>query len=684
MSNLNNQDSVSSCCCRVRPAEPEKNNGKNCSENFYRNFYEVCEPYFIAISGISLMISFFHFFHAPFDIAWVAVLLCGVPIFCEAVKTLWKYRISVEVLISTAIVATIIADVFFPAEADHHSYIFAGGEVAFIMALGHCLEEWTILRARAGIENLIRLTPQTARKCEGDIESVIPANEVQCNDLLRVLPGETIPVDGEIVSGNTSIDQSLITGESLPVDRLEGDTVFGGTINCFGSFTMRATRVGEDSSLARMIQLVQNAEQKKAKIERIADRWALFLVPIALMTAVVVGVVTYLVLGQFEEALQRSVTILVVFCPCSLVLATPTAIIAAIGNASRYGILVRSGEALERLSTVNVLAFDKTGTLTYGQLHLTTVQSFDNKYDSNGILALAASVETLSEHPLASCIVKAAAEKHLELEPTSEFEMFRGEGITVRLAGVSAGDRVLVGNDRILKRYAIELSDFQKTQAEERFELGETVVWVVHQSREQLETVIIGFLALADTIRETSKKAVEQLQNSGIEVMLLTGDNDRSAQNIGEQSGIKNIRSNLLPDGKVTVIEEMQHHGSSVGMVGDGLNDAPALKTADVGIAMGRIGSDLTVDTADIVLIGDDISRLPFLVRLARKTKRTIINNIGLSMSINVVAILLASSGMMGPIVGALVHNTGSILVVLNASLILNIRRDIPAKNSHT
>ncbi|MDR0337310.1 MAG: cation-translocating P-type ATPase [Planctomycetaceae bacterium] len=670
----NNNDSVPSCCCRVRSENTGKLNEKNSSNIVYSNFYETLEPYFIAVSGLSLLVSFFHLFHLSFDSAWVAIFLCGAPIFCDAAKTLWKRRISVEVLISTAILATIFADMLFPEQSGHHSYILAGGEVAFIMALGHCLEEWTVTRARAGIESLLRLTPQTARKWENNTETIIPASEVQCNDLLKVLPGEAIPVDGEIVSGNTSIDQSLLTGESLPVDRFEGDAVFGGTINRFGSFTMRATRVGEDSSIARMIQLVQNAEQKKAKIERIADRWATFLVPIALLTAVVVGIVTYIILGQAEESLRRAVTILVVFCPCSLVLATPTAIIAAIGNASRYGILIRSGEALEQLGAVHVLAFDKTGTLTQGQLRLTAVQSFDNKYDANGILALAASVEALSEHPLATCIVDAATAKNLQLESTSEFEMFRGEGITVRLSGVAEGERVIVGNDRILKRYSLELSDFQKTQAEERFGLGETVVWVACQNQNNQGTVI-GFLALADTIRETSPKAVEQIQNNNVKVLLLTGDNDRAARNIGEQSGITNIRANLLPDGKVAVIEEMQHYGSLIGMVGDGLNDAPALKAANVGIAMGQVGSDLTVEVADIVLVGDDISRLPFLVRLARKTKRTIFANIALSMSINAVAIVLASSGIMGPIVGALVHNAGSILVVLNASLILNVRR---------
>jgi heavy metal translocating P-type ATPase len=657
----NDSDSISACC-RCRPAESKKNGGKA----GFHDFYEIIEPYLIAVSGLFLVISFFHLL--PFDAAWITILISGTPIFYEAAQTLGKRRISVEVLISAAILATITANGFFPSEHGHHTYLFAGGEVAFIMALGHWLEEWTVSRARAGIENLVRLTPQTARKLDGNTESVIPAAEVRCGDLLRVLPGETLPVDGEIVSGNTSIDQSLMTGESLPVDRFEGDSVFGGTINRFGSFTMQAVRVGEDSSLARMIQLVRDAEQKKAPLERIADRWASLLVPIALLTAVAVGIISYLVLGIAEESFRRAVTILVVFCPCSLVLATPTAIIAAIGNASHHGILIRSGEALERLGAVNVLAFDKTGTLTHGQPHLTSIYSFDTDYDSNGVLALAASVETLSEHPLAACIVDAADEKNLELEQTSDFEMYRGKGVAAELVN---GKRVLVGNKRLLERYDIELSGFQKSQADERFGCGETVVWVAdNQSRE-----VIGFLALADTIRETSKKAVEQIQNSGVEVILLTGDNDRAAQHIGKMSGISNIRSELLPNGKVETITELQRQGSCVGMVGDGLNDAPALKIADVGIAMGKIGSDLTIDAADIVLIGDDISRLPFLTRLARKTKRTILGNICLSMGINAVAIILASSGIMGPVVGALVHNAGSFFVVLNASLLLNIRR---------
>jgi heavy metal translocating P-type ATPase len=659
------------CCCSVRRKETVSE-----PESWFD--YEAIEPYLIAVSGASLIVSFFC--HLPVDAAWIAIIISGAPLFYTAGQAILRRQNSVEVLIAIAIFSTILAEFCFPAEHGHHSYLFAGGEVAFIMALGHWLEEWTISRARAGIENLVKLTPKTARKLDGETESIVLTAEVQQNDILRVLPGETIPADGEIVTGNTSIDQSLLTGESLPVDRIEGDSVFGGTTNQFGSFTMRATSIGEDSSLARMIQLVREAEQKKAPMERLADQWAAFLVPAALFTAVVVGVVTYFLTEidtAAEESFRRAVTILVVFCPCSLVLATPTAIIASIGNASHHGILIRSGEALEQLAAVNVLAFDKTGTLTHGLPKLTSVQSFDIGYDSNGILSLAASVETLSEHPLAACIVDAAAEKNLELLTTTEFEMFRGEGISAKLAEpLAAGSQtILVGNDRLLTRFGVEPTEFQKSQAAERFAFGETVVWVAFAEQPLTEPLAVGFLSLADTIRESSKEAIGEILSRDIAVMLLTGDNHRSAQRIGEMSGITDVKAELLPNGKVEAITALQVAGSHVGMVGDGLNDAPALKTADVGIAMGKIGSDLTIDAADVVLIGDDIARLPFLLRLAKKTKRTIMGNICLSMGINAVAIVLASSGLMGPVIGALVHNAGSFFVVLNASLLLNVRR---------
>lgn len=680
------QDTVASCCSVRKPEKPGSDSAAACccvrkeekkspAQNG-ADYYEKFEPYLIGVSGLALLASFFHWLDGllPFDPAWIAILVSGTPIFVKAFKSVFLFgRLSVSVLMTIAIFATILADRFFPHGAGHHSYLFAGGEVAFIMALGHWLEDWTVTKARAGIETLIRLTPQTARRIENGSERIVPAEEVQKQDVLRILPGETIPVDGTILSGTTSVDQSLMTGESMPVDKVAGESVFGGTINRFGSFTMQATRVGKDSSLAKMIQLVKEAEQKKAPMERIADRWATWLVPAALLTAILVGLISYAVLGQVEEAFRRAVTILVVFCPCSLVLATPTAIIAAIGNASHHGILIRSGETLEQFAKLDVMAFDKTGTLTVGQPQVNSIESFDSQYDSNGLLCLAASVETLSEHPLAASIVLAATERGAQLEQTSDFELFQGEGITAQLAGSMETAKVLAGNERLLERFGIEPDSFQKSRAGAHFEKGETVVWIAKQQQDAWK--ITGLLAIADAIRESSKSVIDNLQKEGIETILLTGDNERAAQNIAMQSGIRQVKPNLLPEGKVDAIQELSKNGFHVGMVGDGLNDAPALKTAQVGVAMGKVGSDLAIDAADVVLVGDDVSRLPFLVRLAKKTRQTIISNIGLSMGINAVAIVLASSGLIGPVLGALVHNAGSLFVVLNASLLLRVRR---------
>ncbi len=667
---MNTTEKSCPACCQIRSAAPTEKINEEKFEEKTEIRSPVWEFVLPIVSGLALVASFFHWIPG-FDPAWIAIVVSGTPLFRQALNELFDGgRISADFLVSTAILATIVANGYFPAHHGEHSYLFAGGEVAFIMQLGLMLENWTVRRARAGIESLLRLTPRTARRISDFGEEVLPISQILSGDQLRVLPGETVPVDGKIESGNTSIDQSLMTGESMPLDKSPGDAVFGGTINCFGSFTMRATNVGEDSSLARMIRLVQEAEQRRAPLERIIDRWASFLVPIAILTAILVGFGTWWLTGRLEDGIMRGVTILVVFCPCSLVLATPTAIIAAIGNASRHGILIRSGETLERLGSVDVLAFDKTGTLTIGEPKLKFVQSFVKDYDENGLLALAASAETLSEHPLSRCIVETAAERGLSLSPTADFRMFPGQGIVVRIADSFQGEVATIGNDRLMERFGIGIDEVYKKATDTRFNLGETVLWFALDQR------LIGFLSLADTIRETTKKTVERIREIGVDVLLLTGDNERAAQSIAEQSGIHLVRPNLLPEGKVEALEEFKQRGTRIGMVGDGLNDAPALKTANVGVAMGKVGSDLTIDAADVVLVGDDISRIPFLIRLSRKTKQTIFNNIVLSMSINVVAILLASLGVMGPVVGALVHNAGSVFVVLNASLLLNIKRE--------
>ncbi|MDR0392003.1 MAG: cation-translocating P-type ATPase [Planctomycetaceae bacterium] len=698
--------SVSTCCCEVRRQQQNKKNksNKKITEHLYE-LYEQLEIFLIIISGLSLVASFFHVAgYLYFDPAWLAILISGTPFFVSAIRNLiFDRRISVDTLLSTAITATIISEWFFPhantESGGHvHSYIFAGGEVAFIMAVGHYLEEWTISKARAGIEALLKLAPKTARRIgkvdnnidktdiqqaaieidANETETIIQTTEIQSGDLLRVLPGESVPADGIIVTGNTSIDQSLITGESMPIDLFAGDLVYCGTVNCFGSFVMRATQVGEDASIANMIRLVREAENKKAHVERIADSWATFLVPLAILTAVVVGLMSF-VLGLFfagsgidmqllaESAVSRAVTILVVFCPCSLVLATPTAIIAAIGNASCSGILIRSGEVLEQLALINVIAFDKTGTLTQGSPQMKTVCSCNDKFNDQEILQLAASVEFLSEHPLAKCIVDAAREAGLKLSSADSFELFRGEGICAKLA--NNDEHLIVGNDRILSRFNVTINDTIRSQAESCFMVGETVIWVV------LGLEAVGFVSAADTIRADSRNVVESLRRDKVDVMLLTGDNPRAAKGISELAGIELVKANLLPEEKVKEIETAVNQNKKIAMIGDGINDAPALKTATVGIAMGKVGSDLTIDAADVVLIGDDLAKLPFLLKLARKTRSKIIGNIWISMSINVVAIILATIGIIGPVIGALVHNAGSIAVVLNASLLLKTKK---------
>ncbi|MDR2346112.1 MAG: cation-translocating P-type ATPase [Planctomycetaceae bacterium] len=707
------------CCCNVRRTSGGENGQINKSGRL-REIYERLEIFLLIISGLSLIASFFHLMRdfLFFDPAWFAILISGTPFFINAVRNLFSdHRISVDTLLTTAITATIISELCFPSGSKSsgghiHSYIFAGGEVAFIMALGHYLEEWTISKARAGIEALLKLAPKTARRImkvddtdstdstdsietlnldinsnnmsnTNNVETIIPAEEVKSGDLLRVLPGETVPVDGIIVTGNTSIDQSLITGESLPIDLFEGDSVYGGTVNCFGSFVMRATRVGEEASLANMIRLVREAEQKKARVERIADRWASFLVPMAIVTAVVVGLV-YFGIGIFwrasvfdmqnllEGAVSRAVTILVVFCPCSLVLATPTAIIATIGNASRTGILIRSGEAIEQLAKINIVAFDKTGTLTQGMPQLKAIYSCDDNFSGDELLQLAASVELLSEHPLAKCIVDAATSRGLQLSSADCFELFRGEGICARLLdenNLPKEERLIVGNDRILSRFNVTINNEIKLRAESYFDLGETVIWIVRGLN------VIGFVSVADMIRLDSHNVVERLRRDGVDVMLLTGDNPRAAKGISELAGIGIVKSGLLPEGKVNEIENAVKSGYKIAMIGDGINDAPALKAATVGIAMGKVGSDLTIDAADVVLMIDDLSKIPFLLKLSRKTRAKIIGNIWISMSINAVAIILAMFGIIGPVIGALVHNAGSIAVVLNASLLLNTKK---------
>ena len=602
----------------------------------------------LVISGIALLLSMAGADFLPFDPAWAAIVLCGIPIILEAVIGLvTAFDIKADVLVSLALIASVCI-----------GETFAAGEVAFIMQLGGLLEDLTVARARAGIEKLVHLTPQTARVLAKGRERIIPAEEVKVGELLRVLPGESVPVDGVITAGQTSVNQAVMTGESLPVDKTVGDQVASGTVNQFGAFEMRAVKVGEDSSIQRMIRLVQSADAGKAKIVGLADRWATWIVVIALTAAAL----TWFFTGE----IIRAVTILVVFCPCALVLATPTAIMAAIGNATKHGFLVREGDALERLAAVEKVAFDKTGTLTLGTPKVTAVESDGTVCGKDELYAFAAAAEQLSEHPLGKAVVSCYRQTEKKDCPKAEdFRMIPGRGVEALVEG----KRILAGNRELLEENRISIPSSMLAGAGRHLKKGSTVIFAALDGR------AAGYLALADTIRPESKDMIKRLSAQEVRPVLLTGDHENAARTIAEQLSVAEVHANCLPEDKLLWIEGQQKRGSRVCMIGDGVNDAPALKKADVGIAMGKVGSDIAVDAADIALVDDEVKELPHLLALSKRMMTTIKCNLSFSMGLNFLAIALAITGILNPVVGALVHNAGSVLVIVNSALLLTWKK---------
>lgn len=566
---------------------------------------------FLGISLVCMLMGI----ELPVNPAWIPIIISGIPILYGALTDLFcEKTISSELLVSTAIIASVAI-----------GEIFAAGEIAFIMAIGEILEDITVNRAKKGISQLIKLSPQQGRKI--------------------------IKENGKIIFGNSSVDQSIMTGESLPIDKTVGDEVFCGTVNCDGSIDIIATKVGEDSSLQKLIRMVKEAEENKAPMQRIVDKWAGWLVPAALIIAVIAYLIT--------SDIIRAVTVLVVFCPCALALATPTSIMAAVGQAAKHGVLIKSGEALEKMGKVNCIAFDKTGTLTFGKLKISDIIAISSVTE-NELLKLVCSSEKRSEHPLGKAIVEYGKKQNIEFLEVEDFKMISGKGIAAKIEN----NKIYCGNSRFLQEQGIILDENIESILEKLRKQGKVSI-LVGKNKE-----CIGIIALSDTIRPTAKEMVIKLKNMGTKVVLLTGDHKQTADYFAEEVGIENVYSELLPAEKVTYIKKLEKDGNKVCMIGDGVNDAPALKTADVGVSMASMGTDIAVEASDIALMGDNIEKIPYLKKLSTATIKTIKFNITASMVINLVAIILSVMGLLNPITGALVHNVGSVLVVLNAALL--------------
>ncbi len=590
------------------------------------------------------------------DPAWAAVVITGIPLLYLAV---WRTihnpgisKISSALLIVIGMAACILMTVI-----GSHDELFAAGEIGLIMSIGALLEDRTTEHARSGLRKLISLTPQTARRIVDGKEEEVPVESIAVGDVIRVLPGETIPVDAVLVEGSTAVDQSVMTGESLPVDKAVGDRVFSGTLNGFGPFDARAVEIGEDSSLQKLIRLVKEADEQKAPIARIADQVANWLVPLALAIAII----TWLVTGDAE----KGITILVVFCPCALILATPTAIMAGIGQATKHGVIIKSGEALEKMGRIDTIAFDKTGTLTYGKLTVSDVEPFgDNSKED--VLTVCAAVESRSEHPLGKAVTEYAKSQNIDIPEPSNTAVTAGKG----LSAVVGGKKVICGNERFVRESGTDVPADATAALEKLRSQGKATIVVA------VDGNVAGVIGLSDVMRDETPAAVRRLEDMGVRTVLLTGDHKAAADYFAEKAGVTEVHSELMPEEKVRNVSELMEGGSCVCMVGDGVNDAPALKTAYIGVAMGGMGSDIAIEAADAAIVGDDISRVPYLKRLANATVFTIKASIAISLVLNALAITFSIMGVLNPTTGALWHNVGSCLVILLAASLYDRKLD--------
>lgn len=603
----------------------------------------------LSLAGVTLEIATVEL-HTWF--AWMGVAVGGTFIFIGAVKALLQRQVNVDELVAIAIIASVI-----------YGEYLAAAFVAFMMLFGKILEDFTAERASRALEDLGKLVPIKACVRREGQDILIPIDEVVPGDLVLVKSGERIPVDGQVASGRASVNQASITGESIPVAKTYGSEVYAGTLIDLGALELKTTKVGDSTTLGQIAHLVEKAEEDRAPIVRIADRYAKYFTPFVLGIAII----TYLVTGEPINA----VTVLIVACPCALVMATPTAIIAGVANGARRGILVKGGARLEAAGRITAIALDKTGTVTLGKPRVMKIVPLDDTTEKN-VLELAATAEKYSEHPLGKAITTKAKEWSLSIPDADQFTVVPGLGVIAK----TDGREVVVGNQELLKQYKVNVPESLDDNIYHLEEEGLAALLVASNG------LLVGLIGVADVVRDEMSQAIQQFKDSGLKkIVMLTGDSPEVARRIASGIGIDEWQARLLPQQKVEIIKKMQIEGYKVAMVGDGINDAPALAQADLGIAMGVIGTDVAMDTANIVLMTDNPLKASEAINLSRKVLRIIKQNLVFAIFFNLIGIALASLGDLNPIGAAIFHNVGSVAVVVNSARLAgtkNLTQDYP------
>ena len=561
----------------------------------------------------------------------------------SAIGTLMEGVFGIDVLATVAIIASIYVGEYIAASV-----------VVIMLGGGEVLEDIAFSRATSAIEKLVDDFPQTAFVLRNDVEVEVPVSEIEVGETVIVKPGGMIPVDGVIRDGKATVNQASVTGESLPVEKASGDDVFSGSLVELGALEINATAVGDKSTYGQIISMVREAQIYKAPIVSLADKFAGYYIPVIL----VIGVAVLL----WTRNPLRMASVFIIACPCALTLATPTAIVASIGNSARKGILIRTGESLERLGDVDTLVVDKTGTITSGKPSVVDVKGY-NGYDARQVLSYAAGAERHSEHPIAQAVLSRAKEDKVALVECSEFEVYPGLGVCVTHEGYS----IVVGSEKLLRENNIVLQG-QGREDLEGEEAARSVVFVA------VDGEVVGSLMVSDTLREGVKEVLAEAKKYGVKrTVMLTGDRVEVAERIGAEVGIDIVEADLMPDEKVERIQALKDKGSRVLMVGDGINDAPALAAADVGVAMGLTGTDIAMETAGITLATDRLDRLPMLLRIGKETMKVVKLNIAFALIVNLLGIILSIMGIVTPLVAALIHEGNAMIVMLNALRLLRV-----------